>query len=125
LGTVTKGGRPHATGVTYGLSPVGRLLQLYVTKRTRNKKVHNIAFNPSVSFVVPLFWRVLTFVPPACIQFQGTAEIVGADDATAIEAFQTTYVLRRILRMEFELADRTGERGLFRADSPRPRHPYV
>jgi len=62
--------------------------------QTGTKKIRNIAANPNVSFVVPLSRRFLTSIPPSCIQFQETGEILEAKDKAAIQAFTTSYVLR-------------------------------
>ena len=52
LGTTTKDGRPHATGVVYAVSPPGEPLRLYVTTNVRNKEA-NIRPNNDVAVVVP------------------------------------------------------------------------
>src|SRR5688572_17089065 len=75
LASVTEDGRPHATGVVYALSPPDEPVCLYVTTNARNKKVANIRANPGVAVVVPLSRAVLATLPPACVQFQGTAEV--------------------------------------------------
>ena len=71
LSTVTPGGRPHSVGVVYGVSLLGRPFQLCVMTRRSLRKARNVVENPNVSFVVPLTRRLLWFLPPACIQFQG------------------------------------------------------
>jgi nitroimidazol reductase NimA-like FMN-containing flavoprotein (pyridoxamine 5'-phosphate oxidase superfamily) len=97
LGTVSKGGKSHSVGVVYGVSPTGEPLALYVMADSDSKKARNIAGNPNVSFTVPLFRRVLTFAPPNCIQFQGTAEIVPFEDEGARRAFSGSILMKRMM----------------------------
>ncbi len=104
LSTVTADNRSHSTGVLYGVSPVKRPLAVYITTRSGNRKIRNIRANPNVSFVVPLPHRVLGFVPPSCIQFQGTAEVREFSDGEAVETFRSSRFLRMILRVESEIA---------------------
>jgi len=99
LSTMTKDGRSHSAGVFYSVSPSARPLEIYVMTRTKLKKARNIRANPNVSFVVPLRRRLLTFVPPPCIQFQGQAEIVDWKDKVALEAFRASFMGRMILNM--------------------------
>ncbi len=44
--------------------------------RRHLKKARNVVANPNVAMAVPLTRRLLWFVPPPCLQFQGTAEIL-------------------------------------------------
>jgi len=120
LGTVSTDGRSHSTGVMYAVSSQDEPLKIYVVTRTRNKKVRNIAKNPNVSFVVPLSRRLLSFVPPSCIQFQGTARIVDATDKAAIRAFESSYVLRMILRLESDIVTQHDDQACFIKISPDP-----
>jgi nitroimidazol reductase NimA-like FMN-containing flavoprotein (pyridoxamine 5'-phosphate oxidase superfamily) len=111
LSTVTPEGRPHSVGVVYGVSLPGRPFQLYVMTRRRLRKTRNLVENPDVSFVVPLTRRLLWFVPPPCVQFQGRAEVLERDDAGGLETFRSFRMGRRILSMYEELALR-GETGV-------------
>lgn len=70
LSTADAEGRPHAVGVEYGVSPQGT--DIYVMTRKHLKKARNISVNSKVSLVVPLTRRLLWFLPPPCIQFNGT-----------------------------------------------------
>lgn len=106
LSTADAQGRPHAVGVEYGVSPQGT--HLYVMTRRHLKKARNIAANPKVSLVVPLTRRLLWFLPPPCIQFQGTAEILERTDEGGTATFRTFFMGRRILRM-YEEMERRGE----------------
>jgi len=99
LSTVTKDGRSHSAGVFYSVSPSARPLEIYVMTRTKLKKARNIMADPNVSFVVPLRRRLLTFVPPPCIQFQGQAEIGDWKDEVGVQAFRTSFMGRMILNM--------------------------
>lgn len=99
LSTVTKDGRSHSAGVHYCVSPPTRPLEIYVMTRTKLKKARNIIANPNVSFVMPLRRRLLTFVPPPCIQFQGQAEIVDWKDEVGVQAFKASFMCRIILGM--------------------------
>ena len=106
LGTADAEGRPHSVGVEYAVSLSG--LYLYVMTRRHLKKSRNVAANRNVSFVVPLTRRLLWFVPPPCIQFHGTAEILESSDIDAIESFKAFLTGRAILRM-YEGFERRGE----------------
>src|SRR5215472_16368737 len=83
LSTVTPDARPHSVGVVYGVSLPGRPFRLYVMTRRRLRKARNVAANPNISFVVPLTRRLLWFVPPPCVQFQGRAEVLDREDPAA------------------------------------------
>ena len=76
LSTVSKEGRPHSVGVVYGISRQRKCFEMYVMTRRHLKKARNLAANPDVSFVVPLTRRLIGFIPPPCVQFQGKATIV-------------------------------------------------
>ncbi len=111
LATVTPDGRPHSVGVVYGVSLPGRPFRLYVMTRRRLRKARNLVENPNVSFVVPLTRRLLWFLPPPCIQFQGTAEVLDLNDPGGTETFLSFAMGRRILSMYEEFA-RRGETGV-------------
>ena len=98
LGTVSRGGRSHSVGILYGVSPPNKPLILYIMTDKKSKKAGNIANNPNVSFTIPLFRRLLQFIPPNCIQFQGTAEIIPIIDEGGQQAFRGSMVLREMLR---------------------------
>ena len=120
LSTVCLDGRSHSVGVEYGVSPGAEDFDIYVMTRRQLKKARDIAGNPNVSFVVPLTRRVLRFLPPACIQFEATAEILDRNDARGAASFSTFWMGRRILKMYRELESR-GETGIcFLRISPGP-----
>ena len=97
LSTVDAAGRPHAAGVTYGLSPPDRDLAFYVMTRRHLTKARDIAHNPNVALVVPLPRRLLWFVPPATVQLRGRAEILDWSDPEGTEVFRRSWLGRRIL----------------------------
>lgn len=111
LSTASPDGRPHSTGVVYGVTPRSRPLQLYVMTRRQLRKARNASENPNVSFVVPLTRRLLWFLPPPCIQFQGRAELLERDDPGGVETFRSFAMGRRIVAMYEEMAGR-GETGV-------------
>ena len=108
LSTLTEGGRPHATGVVYAVSSPDEPLCLYVTTNVTNKKIANLRANADVAVVVPLSRRIVTDLPPACLQFQGRAEVVDATDEAAVRAFRSSWFLRMILRTEHRIVARGG-----------------
>jgi nitroimidazol reductase NimA-like FMN-containing flavoprotein (pyridoxamine 5'-phosphate oxidase superfamily) len=108
LSTVTADGRPHASGVVYAVSPPGEPLCLYVTTNAKNKKIANVRANAGVAFVVPLLRPVITAFPPACLQFQGTAEFLDATDEGALAAFGSTWFGRTILKTEHHIVAEGG-----------------
>ncbi len=100
LSTVSTDVRPHSVGVLYGISSRRAPLALYVVTDQRSKKVRNIQGNPKVSFSIPLHRRLLSFLPPNSIQFQGAAKILPISDETAKETFSHSFVLRKTLSLE-------------------------
>lgn len=100
LSTLTRRGSPHATGVVYAVSPPSQPLMLYVTTRTTTVKVANVRTEPGVAFVIPVPHRGIPLFPPAAVQFQADATIVGADDTAALHAFEASWFHRRILGTE-------------------------
>ena len=100
LSTISVDHRPHSTGVLYGVSSRDRPFALYVTTNRDNKKARNIGRNPNVSFTIPIPRRLLRFLPPHCVQFQGTAQIISFDDQDARNAFSQSVVLREGLKLE-------------------------
>jgi hypothetical protein len=116
LATVTGDGRAHATGVVYAVAPPGEPLRLYVTTNARNKKVANIRANGNVAVVVPLSRAVVSVLPPACIQFQGRAEVVDGTDEGALRAFGSTWFGRTILKTEHRIVAGGGRLCFLRID---------
>jgi hypothetical protein len=65
----------------------------------------------AVSLVVPLTRRLLWFIPPPCVQFQGRAEVLEQDDPGGVETFRSFAMVRRVLGMYEDMA-RKGESGV-------------
>ena len=105
LTTITPQGRPHSAGVVYGLAPVNQPFALYLVSRPVLKKVRNLKNNPNVSFVVPFPRLLFRMIPPACIQFQGKAEIISFSNQIALKAFRGSIVLRRCIQHSIGLGE--------------------
>lgn len=99
LSTISKDGRPHSAGVMYAVSARSRPFVLYIVTDRRSKKARNIGRNPNISFVVPIH-RSPGFLPPNSIQFRGRAEIIRLTDEIAKDAFNSSIILRRVLKMQ-------------------------
>ena len=108
ISTITAKGHSQSTGVCYGVSAPDTSFVIYIMSEPTTAKATNIAHNPNVSFVVPLLRPMLTMVPPACIQFQGKAELLGPNDGEGVQAFRASYLLRMLLK-EDQQFDRSGE----------------
>ena len=108
LTTVGDDGRPDSVAVNYGVSLAGAPFGIYVMTRRHLKKARNIASSPNVSFLVPLTRRLLWFLPPPSLRFQGHAEILDGRDPGGIRTFQSFFMGRQILK-KYEEASRRGE----------------
>jgi hypothetical protein len=80
---------------------------LYLITRLALKKARNIRKNSDISFVVPFPHYVFRMVPPACIQFQGKAELISIDDPIAAKAFQSSIALRRSIMHSIDVGEST------------------
>lgn len=109
LATVDADGSPDSAGVTYAAAEEDGALVLYVMTRRHLRKARDIAERPRVSLVVPIPRPILAFLPPATIQLRGVAELLPADDARGVRAFERFLVGRRILRAYDDMR-RDGER---------------
>ena len=107
LTTITPEGKPHSVGVVYAVSPLDEPFCVYLITRSILKKARNISNNPNVSFVVPFPHYVFRIVPPACIQFQGKAELIPIGNPAAIKLFHTSIVLQRSFRHSLNLGEST------------------
>lgn len=105
LSTVTPTGRAHSAGVAYGVSPPSSPFRLYLISRPSLKKPRNIKANPNVSFTVPFPHYILRMIPPSCIEFQGTAEILPINDPVARQVFNSSIVLRRSLEYDLKIGE--------------------
>ena len=83
-------------------------------------KARNIAANRNVSVVVPLVRRVLWFLPPPSIQFQGTAEVLDRTDPGGEQAFESFFLGRTITKMYREFERRGETRVCFLRIKPGP-----
>jgi nitroimidazol reductase NimA-like FMN-containing flavoprotein (pyridoxamine 5'-phosphate oxidase superfamily) len=108
LSTVTEDGRPYSVAVNYGVSLTGAPFGMYLMTRRHLKKVRNIVENPNVSVVVPMTRRLLWFLPPPSIHFQGTAEILDWKDEVGTRIFESFFMGRQILR-KYNAANGRGE----------------
>ena len=108
LSTVTGEGRPYSVGVNYGVSLPGAQFGIYLMTRRHLKKVRNIVENPNVSVVVPVTRRLLWFLPPPSIYFQGQAEILDWQDEVGTQIFESFFIGRQILR-KYKEANGRGE----------------
>lgn len=99
LSTISRDGRPHSASVLFAVSKTSHVFCLYIITDQRTKKAGNIARNPNVSFVIPIPRRV-GIIPPASIQFQGIAEFHPLDDEDSLEAYNSSVVLRRVLKLQ-------------------------
>lgn len=107
LATADDQARPQAAGVVYGVSE--ERAAFYVMTRRHLQKARNIAVNPRVSLVVPLPRRLMPLLPPPCIQFQGTAELLDRKDPNGTKALGSFLLGRTITRI-YERMERRGER---------------
>ena len=108
LSTVTAEGRPYSVGVNYGVSLPGAPFGIYVMTRRHLKKARNIVANPNVSLVVSLTRRLLWFLPPPSIHFQGKAGILDWKDEVGTRIFESFFMGRQILR-KYREANGRGE----------------
>jgi len=118
LSTADNQSRPHSAGIVYAVAPQGA--DIYVMTRTHLMKARNIISNPNVSLVVPLSRRLLWFLPPPCIQFQGTAEILDRTHPGGKHAFESFFLGRTILKMYREFERRGETRVCFLRIKPGP-----
>ena len=106
LSTVTEEGRPYSVGVNYGVSLPGTPFGIYLMTRRHLKKARNILENPNVSLVVSMTRRLLWFLPPPSIHFQGKAEILDWKDEVGTRIFESFFMGRQILRKYKEASGR-------------------
>jgi len=98
LSTIDSKGRPHSTGIIFGVSPFTSPFALYILVGENYAKVRNIKRNPSVSLVVTFPHYYIRFAPASYVMFRGTAEIVPTTDPDARWAMSQ----KRIQRMNLE-----------------------
>ena len=108
LSTICEEGRPYSVGVSYGVSLPGAPFGIYLMTRRHLKKARNIVANHHVSLVVPLTRRLLWFLPPPSIHFQGTAELLDWKDEVGTRIFESFFMGRQILS-KYKEANGRGE----------------
>jgi hypothetical protein len=108
LSTVGPDGTPYAAGINYGVSRPGAPFGIYLMTRRHLKMARNIVENPNVSLVFPMTRRLLWFLPPPTIHFQGRAEILDWRDVAGTKTFESFFMDRQILR-KYEEANGRGE----------------
>ena len=94
LTTVDQVGRPHSTGILYGVAPPTSPFALYFLTLEKYIKVRNVRANPQATLVVPFPHRILSFIPAPCVTFRGLAEVVPFDDHDARWGFDQQRILR-------------------------------
>ncbi|MFW2339888.1 MAG: pyridoxamine 5'-phosphate oxidase family protein [Acidimicrobiia bacterium] len=92
--TIDSQGRPHATGVLYGVSPPSSPLAIYILTQEHYVKVRNVLANPNSTLVIPFPHRILSFVPSNCVTLRGTSEIVPFSAPDGRWAFEQHRILR-------------------------------
>jgi general stress protein 26 len=111
LTTIDRQGRPHSTGVLYGVSPPKSKFSIYVMAGSLYAKVRNVRNNANVSLVITFPHYYLRFVPASYVMFRGKATIVPPNEADGRWAFRQ----KRILRMN-ESVEIAGESVFIRLD---------
>ena len=96
--TIDSKGRPHSTGLLFGVAPPESKFALFSVVGSNYQKAKNVRRNPNVSLVIPFPHHYLRFVPDNYVMFRGKAEFIGLDDTDFRWAFQQ----RRILRMNLD-----------------------
>lgn len=94
LTTIDSKGRPHSTGILYGVAPPQSPFALYMLSVEGSAKVRNIRRNPSTSLVVTFPHHYLRFVPANYAMFRGASEIVPFDVEEGQRAFRQHRILR-------------------------------
>jgi nitroimidazol reductase NimA-like FMN-containing flavoprotein (pyridoxamine 5'-phosphate oxidase superfamily) len=116
LSTIDSKGRPHSTGILYGVAPKDEPFRIYCLAGKNYVKVKNILRDPRVSFVITFPHYYLRFVPANYVMFRGVAEIIPFSDEKGHRAFQT----KRILKMNIE-SDYDESEMIFISIKPEPR----
>lgn len=89
LATGSPAGRPHSAGVLYQYV-AGRL---YISTTAGSVKARNVRETGRAAVTVPV--RRAPMIPPSCVQFQGSAQVLAVDDP-AIRALVDAGRLKRI-----------------------------
>ena len=110
-------GRPHSTGVLFGVAPPQSKFALFSVVGTNHQKAKNVRNNPNVSLVVPFPHHFLRFVPDNYVMFRGKAEFTNLDDAD----FRWAFKQRRILRMSLESEELDSDNAVVIRLTPEPK----
>ena len=117
LTTIDSEGRPHSTGILYGVAPPQSQFALYMLSVEGYAKVKNIRRNPNTSLVITFPHHYLRFVPANYAMFRGASEIVPLDDDDG----QWTFRQHRILRFNITSAkEETLKKAVFIKLVPEP-----
>ncbi|MFX0056296.1 MAG: pyridoxamine 5'-phosphate oxidase family protein [Candidatus Hermodarchaeota archaeon] len=116
LSAVDANGRPHSTGILYGVSPPESKFALFVVTSESSAKVRHIRRNPNVSLTVTFPHYYIRFAPASYVMFRGTAEFVPLDDSDGQWAFNQ----KRILRMNQGVDPEILKKALFIKINPEP-----
>jgi len=92
--TIDDRGRPHSTGILYGVAPQGSPMALYMLTLEHYAKVRNVTANPWSTLAVPFPHRILSFIPSSCVTFRGRSEVIPFDDPDGQWAFAQQRILR-------------------------------
>ncbi len=117
LTTIDRKGRPHSTGILYGVSPPESRFALFILTGNDYVKTKNVQRNPNVSLIITYPHHYLRFVPDNYVMFRGTAELVPFDDEDGTWAFQQ----KRILRMNEDTDPTEGGGFVFIKITPEPK----
>jgi general stress protein 26 len=116
LSVVDAKGRPHSTGILYGVSPPNSKFALYILTGDGYAKVRHIRRNPNVSLVVTFPHYYIRFAPASYVMFRGMAELVPFDDSDGQWAFSQKYILKMSQKVDPEIL----KKALFIKMNPEP-----
>ncbi len=105
LSTIDSKGRPHSTGILFGLSSPDEPFRIYMLASKDYQKVKNIQRDPRVSFVITFPHFYVRFAPASYVMFRGVAEIIPFEDGSAKRAFQAKRILRMNLNSGYDEKD--------------------
>ncbi len=100
LTVLGRDGRPHSTGILYGVAPPEKDFALYMVTSRKYAKARYVQLHPDVSFVVTFPHRFLSSMPAGYVMLRGTAELRGLDDEDGQWAFQQRWILRKNMEMD-------------------------
>jgi general stress protein 26 len=116
LTAIDSKGRPHSTGILYGVAPPESKFALYMLTVEEYAKVRHVKRNPNVSLVVTFPHYYVRFAPASYVMFRGAAELVPFNDSDAQWAFNQ----KRILKMNLGVDSDLLENAVFIKMNPEP-----